>query len=628
MIKIFFVTLMAGLMAYPMSQNIGSIEMTDCFLEDCSGEADHPNVEFGFLAIPEDYSDPAGRQIKIAFAIIKGQEADLKSDPIILFTGGWGVSSLETLFSTAEKFPVKNRDLILYDYRGTGYSEPALCPNLGEKLWDVLKADLSYREFFDHVNALSYNCLEQIENGDIDYRQYGTTVKTKDAVILAENLGYEQINLFGISNGTMGIQGFLKAAAGMPVKVRSILSDSNVPIASFNRARITSDYKRVLDSILSDCENQPSCKEVFPNLKERFYSFLKDPSFTPVSYRGDTGFVFNKYEINSLIHQLLYASQTHKDIPMLLEAIMDGRMDFLSQLYLPLKERVSVLNGTSIINYEYDWKFTQETIRKTYRESHSQIAEFALADFWIDFALNDSTLMYSPADTVVVRSEAPALVLAGTYDPITPPGLSEIMHQRYVNSYFFVLPRIGHGAIGEPCGKELYLQFLENPGVRPESECVQQLTETEIPFTTSYIPNQKASGLLVGILQHQDSLLILAVAVPFLISLILLVRELVNQVRQTMNVLVLALSCSNLIFIVALGVYLYQTVSQGGLFILFGITGEAVWLPCMALLIAILALAVFVKTLQNRQNVLLNSASLLSVALIMWLSIRFELFLF
>ncbi len=41
-----------------------SIEKTDCFLKDCSEYADYPNVEFGYLHVPEDYNHPNRKKKK------------------------------------------------------------------------------------------------------------------------------------------------------------------------------------------------------------------------------------------------------------------------------------------------------------------------------------------------------------------------------------------------------------------------------------------------------------------------------------------------------------------------------------------------------------------------------------
>lgn len=53
-----------------------------------------------------------------------------------------------------------------------------------------------------------------------------------------------------------------------------------------------------------------------------------------------------------------------------------------------------------------------------------------------------------PHENEGVVSDIPALVLAGTFDPITPPSYSRLVAQTLSRSSFFELPDEGHGIIG------------------------------------------------------------------------------------------------------------------------------------------------------------------------------------
>ena len=216
--NVFLFSLLFTLPSLSFTQDRIYIERTDCFLDNCDLFKNQPNVEFGFLHVPEDYSDPDGRYIKIAFQVVKSTVANPEPDPILIFAGGWGMPLLGSMRYVNE-MPVKNRDIILYDYRGTGYSTPALCDDLGQKQWEIAQKDLDYEAFHEQLSQAFYSCLESLKAAGIDYRHYGTASKTIDAVKLIEQLGYEEVNLFGISNGTMGIQGFIRAAKHSPIKI-------------------------------------------------------------------------------------------------------------------------------------------------------------------------------------------------------------------------------------------------------------------------------------------------------------------------------------------------------------------------------------------------------------------------
>ncbi|MEM1002583.1 MAG: alpha/beta hydrolase, partial [Bacteroidota bacterium] len=510
-------------------------------------------------------------------------------------------------------------DIILYDYRGSGYSEPNLCPDLGQKHLDLVKQDLAFDAFNKQLNRQFYTCFDELKRQGIDYRQYGTAVKTTDALELIEQLGYKTINLFGASNGTMGIQGFIRAAEGSKVEIRSIYSDSNVPIRDYQQGDLGVLYKDVLEKILDECAEDPSCNAAYPNLKERFHAFLMASMSKPLIYNGETKIVFNTYLVNSVIHQLLYNPTLHKDIPLLLEAFIANELDFLGVgIYPALEEILLESNGTSVINYTYDWKARQTQVATEYEETKKNIPEYMWADFWLDFYTKDTTITYNPRDTIPVTSDAPALIVAGTFDPITAPEYSRIMKGRYPNGYYFEYPKAGHGVFTTPCGNEMLNAFLEQPEVQPNSECIQPLATTPIPFTTSLYANTKISSLIKKVAIDQNILWIIILTVPLLLGLVYLIRALIGAIRKkAADKFKTLLFLSVLAFLIGLGYYMFATLSVGGLTLFFGLVNSASWLPWFCLVLMILGVVQLFRMVKESQYSFWNLGALLSVVLVL-----------
>jgi pimeloyl-ACP methyl ester carboxylesterase len=70
-----------------------------------------------------------------------------------------------------------------------------------------------------------------------------------------------------------------------------------------------------------------------------------------------------------------------------------------------------------------------------------------------------------------------ALVLAGRYDPITPPSYARLAAETLSNSFTYVFPDQGHGVIRSGgCGAEIALQFLNDPSAEPDIACLEALT--------------------------------------------------------------------------------------------------------------------------------------------------------
>ncbi len=525
--------------------------------------------------------------------------------------------------------PVKNRDIIMFDYRGSGYSLPNLCPDLGAKHWDVLKENHDYKSFTEIVNKQCYDCLDELKQKGIDYKRYSTEVKTIDAVKLIEQLGYGEVNLFGISNGTMGVQGFIRAAENSSVKIRSIYSDSNVPMAAFQNGKTTQLYKQVLDNILDDCANDPECNKAHPNLKERLYSFLLKTQTKPLVYKGAEEFVFNSQEINGILQQFLYKSDYYKDLPLLLEAFIANDLTFMDALYGIFETLVKKHNGTSIVNYVYDWKARQDIAKKEYKQTTEQYPEFMISDFYLDFYVSDTMVSFNARDTIPVTSDIPALVMAGTYDPITSVEHSKIMHSRYSNSYYFEFEKIGHGVYGTTCGKEIFKAFIEQPNQKPNDACLMELNATPINFPTALYKNNKINKLIQKVGLQKNVLWIFLLAFPLLFSLIVCFKEVISFFRKKdVNPLNLLQATLILLFLIGLSYYSFETIQLGGLTLLFGLVGGAWWLPWISTTILIFALIIVYQTIKKSNINLWNVGIMMSSIFVGLVIFSFDINLF
>ena len=77
-----------------------------------------------------------------------------------------------------------------------------------------------------------------------------------------------------------------------------------------------------------------------------------------------------------------------------------------------------------------------------------------------------------PAVRQPVISDIPTLILAGEFDPVTPPEYGQMVAEHLSNSNFFEFPTIGHSvAVANECARSIAAAFLENPNTRPDASC-------------------------------------------------------------------------------------------------------------------------------------------------------------
>jgi len=95
---------------------------------------------------------------------------------------------------------------------------------------------------------------------------------------------------------------------------------------------------------------------------------------------------------------------------------------------------------------------------------------FTECEIW-DVAVAD------PIENEPVTSDIPTLILSGAYDPITRAEWGEDTAQYLPNSWHYIFPNAGHGALDTigVCGFEIGLAFLDTPTQEPDTACLSEM---------------------------------------------------------------------------------------------------------------------------------------------------------
>ena len=144
-------------------------------------------VTCGVLTVLEDRAQPNGNTVELAVAIIAPQNATPDPIPVIYLEGGPGDAPLITTDDFLKYSIVQDHTLILFDQRGTGFSQPSLnCPEIETSEGD------------DPVKA----CHDRLVSEGVNLQMYNSAASAADVADLAAALGYDKVTLWGISYGT------------------------------------------------------------------------------------------------------------------------------------------------------------------------------------------------------------------------------------------------------------------------------------------------------------------------------------------------------------------------------------------------------------------------------------------
>jgi pimeloyl-ACP methyl ester carboxylesterase len=469
-----------------------TFEEDSCPFELPSGQVEGVDVECGYLVVPENRAEPAGRMIRIAVAIFRYTNGRPEPDPIIYLEGGPGGSALEFInlsFDTRyEPVFAARRDIIVFDQRGVGFSEPALdCPEYVELGVELLNNEIDGREYTaEEMYVLSGEalaaCAEDLRSV-ADLTQYNSNTSAADVNDLRRALGYEQVNLWGISYGTRLA---LEVMRDYPAAVRSVVLDSVVPpdIDVFEETPLNA--KRAFDLLFDGCAANADCSQAYPNLREVFFETVERLNAEPAQFITNDPLAFESYDtimdgdsLVSLVFNFLYDTDIITLLPQIISETSEGDYSKIGSLLGALiATRESSSDGMNMaVNCHEEYPFSSEA---EYDANVAQVPELA---GWFEFSSTRQNFVSCPvnwqagqadaSENQAVNSDIPTLVMSGEYDPITPPAYGERAAETLVNSFAFTYPGVGHGSSTvEGCPNQMFLDFIKDPTTAPDSTCI------------------------------------------------------------------------------------------------------------------------------------------------------------
>ncbi|MCB0165730.1 MAG: alpha/beta fold hydrolase [Anaerolineae bacterium] len=244
----------------------------------------------GTVTVPENYGEPDGNQVDLVFAVLKSTSLSPASDPVIYLHGGPGAAELRNLAKMTERFaPIRQtRDVIIFDQRGTGYSNQNLTCEV-----EYATQQETMREFVQTYNqsggavpeefGVNYKifeiCLERFDEIDTDLTQYNTLNNARDVVNLVSALGYDEYNLYGFSYGT---QVALEVMRRQPEGLRSVILDSVAPADIKLYENFGQPNVEAVTSLFDICANDEDCNAAYPDLQDRFEALLAQLNEQPI----------------------------------------------------------------------------------------------------------------------------------------------------------------------------------------------------------------------------------------------------------------------------------------------------------------------------------------------------------
>jgi len=473
--------LIAGLFVLASATRVAHAEQRPVTLSDfsaCTIEAPGGvrsfDADCARLDVPEDPQRADGRRLSLRLVRIAASDRPVRPDPVLLIAGGPGQSAVDA-WSSAEpglSEIARHRDILLLDQRGTGDSNPLPCAIEED---DIDEAD---RERWMRAAAEDARQCVAMLSEKADLRRYTTTDAVRDIESLRTALGVDALNLYAGSYGTRVALEYLRR---YPSGVRTMILDGVVP----PQRTLGQDHGRNLDqalaSLFAACVASAPCAERFGNPAATLGNLLARVREHPQSVRVNDPYDaspsdqrLDALRIITVLRFMAYQPDLAILLPLLVDEAWEGRPQPLIAQSQMVMQRLGdqLMHGMElsvICSEDADLMQVDEAERDTLLGGLIQTLFAAQCAVWPNGGRPDD--FHDP-----VRSDVPALLLSGSWDPVTPPAFAAEVAESLPNARTVVVKGRGHIVLDAGCLPRRAATFLDARDAKAlDLECLDHL---------------------------------------------------------------------------------------------------------------------------------------------------------
>lgn len=441
----------------------------------------------GKLTVFENRKTSSGRTIDLNVVVLPALDSGAKKEPLFDLAGGPGAASTDgaSFYAKEGRAYRRHRDVVLVDQRGSGASNglkaEARRNNPQDSLTEMYPVD--------YVNTLRQR-LEQ----RADLTQYTTSIAMDDLDDVRSWLGYDRINLFGLSYGTRAALVYLRQH---PERVHTVTLMGVAPTYLKMPLYHSQAAARAIDLLLHQCETEAPCHAAFPQIRQDWENVLaqlgRGPArvqYSPADKSPPVAVEIQRDIFAEKIRTWMYGQDKARRIPLIIHQAALG--DFAPFL----RDAISPANPDFIADGMYlsvtcaedvpfiDPKEAAEQNKENPFGNYRVFEQTRACGLWPRGAIPPDYLQ-------PVSSTIPTLLFSGHFDPVTPPERGDEVAKCLPNSRHIIIPQAGHGLEGltnQDCVDRIIMKFLDKASVGDlDTSCIEQMAAP--PFATKETNN-------------------------------------------------------------------------------------------------------------------------------------------
>ena len=436
--------------------------------------AKNVRLECGVLVVAMDRERPERKQLRLAVAVLHPRKP-ASDPPLVLLHGGPagpGGLRADTMALAVRWSAALDRDIVVYDQRGAGFSEPPLCPGVAAQALHLRNERSDLIRERGWVDA-ARQCVVSLTRDGIDPHFFNSRANVADLIDLRQVLGYESWDVFGISYGARLAQEVMRRD---PKGIHSAVLASPL-IPGVAKAEDALSIQRALERIFSACGTQPACRRTFSSpehdLNELYAELNAQPMEVVVERDGSPATVV--LDGDRLLRDIVgrFSVAQIDRVPLLLHELRRGDRVTAARLLVGTGVGSNALNPTLtnlVMCYDVagavEYRRAVDRVKTQLKEPFRALANDGriCSGYLKRFA--DS------ADHQFVRSDIPTLILTNEFDDRTPTEHGRRIAAALRHAYVFELPGLGHAVTPPGCFDTMVQSFLKNPARPPDAGCL------------------------------------------------------------------------------------------------------------------------------------------------------------
>ena len=433
---------------FSVGQNLGVTEGTDYTCGDLVVFEDRAlrqrTIRLHFIQFGKS---PGTAQTNATIYLDGGPGGD--GDGIIQYANFLGPAFLQGLMTSG--------DFLVIGQRGTGLSKPFL-------------------------DCQTFACSEFAATADL--RAYNTANNADDVDELRATLGYDTLDLYGISYGSrLGLEMIRRHGDHL----RSAVIEGLVPSQIVWPAAVPASFYSALTGLDAACAAAGACGTEYGDLEAKFSTGVSSLDANPLPIDTQSGtFDLDGTTYAGLLFQMFYSKSTFPFLPRLISDLAERRTDRVGPI---LDAVLSNSGGASISAGLYYGVVCSELFNppneRAFDDANAAVPSNIrdlFAGNW--FGMLEQCAAYPKADPSLqtqlqapVASAVRTFVSSGRLDPITPPTFGDAAAANLSNAFHVIHENSGHGAtLQSECGQQNLMTFLADPVTPFDTSCAGAIT--------------------------------------------------------------------------------------------------------------------------------------------------------